>query len=591
MNKVARLLIKGTALSPGIAIGPLKLLPDSRIYEKRPIDNDGVDAEIAALQAASILACANLKHTISSIPDNLGEYREILALQMELARDSRILNGAIARIRHKKICAAWALSETIAELSSLFQSMADPYLSDRAQDIRTIGQCLLTALNGGDALTSDDQPGILAAYDLSPVNIMEFLPEGTLGLITVEGGVTSHTAILARGLKVPAVGGMNELFGNARNGETIILDGLSGEVIVAPEESEIARYASLQKRYSDFETEARQSAQQPAITRDGVEVAVLANLESQQELHELLRCGAEGIGLFRTEYGWLNRNGPDEESLYREYEAVLRGSRSRKVIFRTLDVGADKVLPLQDALHEPNPALGLRGIRFCLSHKNVFKPQIRALLRAGAEGELSIMLPMITTVGEVRQFKKLLAEIVAELANQGMPHAAHPSIGVMVETPAAVLICNELASECDFLSLGTNDLLHYIMAIDRNNRHVSYLHEPLHPAFIRAIKQVADACHSHGKKVSVCGELAADIFGIPLLVGLGVDILSATPRFVPAIKHTLRKLNVGDCRRIADLALAGAEISETKALLRKTLTDCMDPRFAFQGSLITDIEN
>lgn len=584
---MARAILKGIALSPGIAIGPLLLLPDSRIYEKRPIGEDQIASEVAALEKASVLACANLKNTIASIPDNLSEYREIVGLQMELARDSRILNGAKARIRHKKICAAWALSETIAELAALFQSMADTYLSDRAQDIRTIGQCLLSALNGSAPPLGRDEPGILAAYDLSPANVMELSPDGKIGLITVEGGVTSHTAILARGLKLPAIGGLNELFQEARNGETIILDGIDGEVLLGPDENEIAHYTSLRKTYADFETEARQSARDPAITRDGHEIEVLANLEGQQELHELLRCGASGIGLFRTEFGWLKRNGSDEETLYQEYRAILNGADRQKVIFRTLDVGADKVLPVHEALHEPNPALGLRGIRFCLSHLETFRPQLRALLRAGADGDLSLILPMITTIEEVRQFRKLMAEVSAELSSQNMPHNSDPPLGVMVETPAAVLICRELAAECDFLSLGTNDLIHYIMAIDRNNRHVSYLYDPLHPAFLRAIRQVADACHNEGKKVSVCGELAADPVGIALLVGLGVDTLSATPRFVPAIKHTLRKLDSGACREIADFALQGGDLASTRMMLRKTLTDCIDPSHLSRNSLIT----
>lgn len=584
---MARAVLKGLALSPGIAIGPLKLLPDSRIYEKRPIDESQIDGEIAALKAASAQACAELKHTIDSIPDHLAEYREIVQLQMELARDARILNGAIARIRHKKICASWALSETISELAGLFQNMADPYLSDRAQDIRSIGQCLLAALSGTSSQIKSGEPGILAAYDLSPANIMEFRPDGILGLITVEGGVTSHTAILARSLKVPAIGAASGLFRECRNEEIAILDGLAGEALIGPDESEIGRYMLLQKSCNEFETEARQAALKPAITLDGIAIPVLANLESQRELHELKRCGAEGVGLFRTEYSWLKGDGRDEDSLFEEYAAVLRGAASQNVVFRTLDVGADKALPVQEALHEPNPALGLRGIRFCLSRKDIFRPQLRALLRAGAVGNMALMLPMITSVREIHQFRDLLAEADAELNREGIPHISSPELGVMVETPAAVLICRELANECDFLSLGTNDLLHYIMAIDRNNRHVSYLHDPMHPAFMRAIRNVADACHAKGKKVSVCGELAADPLGMALLVGLGVDILSATPRFIPSIKHSLRMLDTRICREIASAALAGEEPASVKNLLRESLAGSARPGNPLQHSLMT----
>lgn len=579
---MARAVLKGAALAPGIAIGKLKILPDSRIYEKRQVGEEEIAAEIHALQKASRQVCAKLQKTIASIPENLAEYREIVALQIELARDTRILNGAIGRIRRKKVCASWALSETIAELATLFQSMADPYLSDRAQDIRSIGQALMAALTGASPPADDSQPGVLAAYDLSPANIMDFRPRGNMGLMTVEGGATSHTAILARGLKVPAIGALNDLFREARNGETVILDGLAGEALLGPDENELSRYGALQKRYVAFETEARQAARLPAITRDGVEVTVLANLESAQETHELLRCGAEGVGLFRTEFGWMRESG--EESLYREYCAVLKEARGKKVVFRTLDVGADKALPANEALREPNPALGLRGIRFCLSRENIFRPQLRALLRAAAQGDLSIMLPMIATLDEIRRFRELMAETARELERENLPHAANPPVGIMVETPAAVLICEELAAECDFLSLGTNDLLHYIMAIDRNNRHVSYLHDPLHPAFVRAISHVANACRAAGKKVSVCGELATDPSGIALLVGLGIDILSAAPQFVPTIKHCLRKLDAGGCKKIAALALEGK--AETRALLRQTFTDCMDVEYFSRNSII-----
>lgn len=574
---MARAILKGVPLSPGIAIGPLRLFPDARNHDRRNITEGEISQEIAALKEASAIACANLTRTINSIPDNLAEYKEIVALQRELARDPRILNGAIARIRHKKICAGWALSETISELANLFQGMADPYLSDRAQDIRSIGQHLIVALNGSASGIETGVPGILAAYDLSPANIMESSPEEILGLITVEGGASSHTAILARGLKAPAVGGVNGLFSNAQENDIVILDGITGEVLIDPDEEEIVHYEKARETCQAFENEARRSAQEAAITRDGIQITVLANLENQQEMHELLRCGASGVGLFRTEYGWLKHNGPDEETLFQEYGSILRKAGGKKVIFRTLDVGADKALPVHEALHEPNPALGLRGIRFCLAHKEIFRPQLRALMRAGVFGNMALMLPMISAVFEIRQFHELVREVDEELKREGLEHVARPETGAMIETPAAVLICSELARECDFLSLGTNDLLHYIMAIDRNNRHVTYLHEPLHPAFVRAIKNVVDSCHEQGKKISVCGELAADPLGLALLVGLGVDIFSATPRFVPAIKNILRKLDSGACREIAQAALNGADVNETRDKLRKSLVECMKP--------------
>lgn len=584
---MARIVLQGIPLSPGIAIGPLTLLPDTRLCDKRPITEASIDSEIRALEAACVEVRTKLAQTVAAMPTHLSEYQEIIALQMELARDPRIINGAIARIRHKKICASWAVSETIAELVALFESMADPYLSERAQDIRNIGHRIITALAGDSVAITADAPAILASYELSATNVMEFRPESVIGLLTVEGGTTSHAAILARALKIPAIGGVSALFREARNGETVILDGLTGEALFGPDKAEILRFKTRRQSYAQFETEAHQAAQLPAITHDGHMTAVFANLERPQELHELLRCGAEGIGLYRTEFGWLRDNLPDEDELTAEYSKVTRAAAGKQLTLRTLDIGADKILPVQEALHEPNPALGLRGIRFCLSRTDIFRIQLRALLRAGVHGPIRIMLPMITRIEEIRETRALIASLEKELDAEGAAHISCPPLGVMVETPAAVLISRELALESDFLSLGTNDLLHYLMAIDRNNRHVSYLHEPFHPAFLRAIHQVIQTCNEQGKQLCACGELAADPLGTALLLGLGVNSFSATPRFVPAIKHTLRKLDYDTCHQIANSALAGADIGETKMLLHRTLARCMESKHFIPNSLIT----
>lgn len=571
---MARALLQGTALSPGIAIGKVLVVPDSRAFEKRTINEDEIHAEIALLQRASREACDMLENTVQAVPGHLAEYREIISAQLELARDSRILNGAAARIRHKRICAPWALSETINELCAMFQGESDPYLSERAQDIRSIGKCLMDALVGFSTSIRKDSSGILAAWEMSPADVMEYRLEGIQGLIMVEGGPTSHTSILARGLKLPAIAGVQDLFKLARNEETLILDGLSGCVLIEPDEEDIKRYTVISKKYASFENEAQNCACEPAITKNGVAVPVRANLESQQELGEYARSGAEGVGLYRTEYSYMRGSMPGEEELIREYAAVIAAAGQGRVIFRTLDAGADKILPVQEALNEPNPALGLRGIRFCLKRRDILRVQLRAILRAGAKASIAIMLPMISTLSEVTEVKAILAQISGELAREGKPHAERPPLGVMVETPAAVLICQELARECDFLSLGTNDLFHYLLAIDRNNRHVAYLYDPLHPGFLRAIKQVALAAHECHKPVSVCGELPTHPLGLAILFGLGIDSFSANPRFVPAIKQLLRQLDLSACEEIAGAALAGATTDRIKRMLRKALADC-----------------
>lgn len=585
---MARAVLRGTPISPGIAIAPLLLMPDARNYERREITEAEIETEIEALHSASASVCSALAESASTVPENLCEYRDIISSQMELARDPRILEGAAGRIRRKKICAAWAIAQTTAELSALFHGMPDQYLSDRASDIRAIGKSLINALAGINNAAKTGTPVIVAAWDISPADFMDCSLNGIHGLLTVQGGTTSHTAILARSLKAPAVAGVTDLFQAARQDETVILDGLSGCALLGPDDAEIASYAALGDKRAAFEQEAMAAALLPAITRDGVTISVQANLENPHEMAWLESSGAEGIGLYRTEFAYLGgAQIPDENRLCREYLSVLDGACGEPVVFRTLDVGADKILPVQEALHEPNPALGLRGVRFTLSRPDIFRAQLRALLRAGAAANMAIMLPMITTTVEVRQVRELIAELSGELSASGIAHCEKPPLGVMVETPAAVLICPELARECDFISLGTNDLLHYMMAIDRNNRHVSYLHEPMHPAFLRAIEHVVKAAHAWGKKVSVCGELASDPLGMAMLVGLGVDALSATPRFVPSIKHLLRKLDAAECTRIAADAVAGVDMAVTRERLRAVMTKSIDSDILFSNRLFT----
>lgn len=584
---MARIILKGTPISPGIAIGPLCLLGNAHLYEKRHIEEEDIQAEIESLERASAQVRDDLLHTLQNLPPKLSEYAEIIAAQIELARDPQIMQGAKARIRRRKICAAWALSETIEELRKLFSDMADPYLCDRAQDIKIIGRSLGNALDGVKNSFQCDFNGILAAFDLSPAHVLELQLDGIQGLATVEGGITSHTAILARGLKVPAVVGVMRLFEVARYGEIVIVDGFSGSILFGPSEKDLEIYRRSRAEYQLFETEAQNSAKLPAKTRDGRQISVYANVDNRQEAVNLEEFGAEGIGLYRTEFSYLGDCEPDEEQLVEEYSQIAAAIAPKRAVFRTLDLGADKLLPAQEALHEPNPALGLRGIRFCLQRKNLFRMQLRALLRAGTHGNMAIMLPMVSALGEVLETKNMIAEISSELLANNIPHRQDMPLGVMIETPAAIMIGDALAAHCDFISLGTNDLLHYLLAIDRNNRHVAYLHDPLHPAFVRSLKQAIDAAHKYGREVSICGELASDAFAIMLLLGMGIDSLSAAPRFLPSIKHTLRRLDAGECAKLAQVALNEFDEEKTKCLLRAYLHDSLGSALSFQNHIIT----
>lgn len=583
---MARKILEGLAVSPGIAVAPILISGVSGFYEKHFILEDMVPAEINSIDQASATVKNQLLKSLSSIPPTLNEYREMVSAQLELAQDTKIIDGAKARVRQRKICAAWAIAETVEELTQLFKDLPDPYLSERAQDIASIGKSLIHSLAGIQIQTTPNQPSILAAPDLSPSEIIDN-NLAIKGIAIETGGLTSHTAILARGLKIPALVNVADLAKNSIDGELAIIDGLQGKLLLGPDAEDVSRYKLIKKNYDNFETESQRAAHLPAKTINGVRISVLANLERPTQIDSLADFGAEGVGLYRTEFSFLSGSSPDEDSLAHEYSQIVNGAFPQSAVIRTLDTGADKLLPAQEALHEPNPALGLRGIRFCLKYLDLFKMQLRAILRAGYPNPAAIMLPMISTLEELRAVKKLLAEIKRDLKNKGIPHAANHPLGVMIETPAAVMICDALAQECDFLSIGTNDLLHYIMAIDRGNRHVAYLSDPFHPAFIRAIKNVVEVAHKNAIKVSVCGEMAADASGIALLLGLGVDILSAAPRFVPAIKYITRRLNTHACANVAQNILKGASSKETRAALNDLLNSALGAELPFNNAFIS----
>ncbi len=589
---MARVILKGIPVSPGIAIANLLLMRDTRLMEKRQISEGEVESEILALDQASANVCLCLQKTMLDIPENLSEYREIISAQSELAHDSRLLEGARSRIRTRRICASWALSETVDELCSLFQGFSDPYLYDRAQDIRLIGKSIGDYLEGIKNPSGEKRTGILAARELSPADVLQLKLEGIDGLITVEGGSTSHSAILARGLKIPAVIGVTDILKEAKTGEKAIIDGLSGLILLDPGEKDLEFYSSVRKNYLSYEKTATSAANLPALTRDAYSVSVCANLENPSELPSLDKSGAEGIGLYRTEYAYLGPQLPDEEKLFQEYSAVLNHASPNQVIFRTFDLGSDKLLPVRNNYYpEPNPALGVRGIRLSLAQKDIFHTQLRALYRAGYNANMAIMLPMVSSIREIDDTLALIEDVKADLRRDALLYSEKIPLGVMVETPAAMMICDALAGLCDFLSIGTNDLIHYLMAIDRNNRHVAYLHEPLHPAFLRSLKRIVETGHQFGKPVSVCGELASDPFMVALLVGMGVDKLSASPRFVPGLKHMLRQLKASDCAELVRTALNEQNVLKTRSRLHEALQSAMGPELSFHNTFIPGSDN
>lgn len=586
---MARAKIFGIALSPGIALGRIIFLHPPQSEEKRRIGPEEIAQQCAELERAAQKAREELEQAMLKVPDELAEYRDVIAAQMELARDPKLIGAALESIGCNRITADWALENTVNELCAIFQNMEDPYLRDRAQDIRALGQRMRKnmrpPLPDRPANVSGGQ--VLTAFDISPADVMELDLTHIAAIVTVEGGATSHSAILARSLRIPALGGLKNLLLEARSDEGAIVDGFEGLLLLGPDSRELDLYARRRREYQAWAEATRQAASQPAITRDGTRIRVMANLDKSPDFACVARNGADGVGLYRTEFSFLKGDLPTEEELYEEYATVARNIFPDPVIFRTLDVGADKMLPIQATLHEANPALGLRGIRFCLRHQGIFQIQLRALLRAGVQGNTSLLLPMICTAGEVAQVRRLIRKISQELEEEGLAHAANPPIGVMIETPAAIMIGPELAAESDFFSIGTNDLIHYLLAIDRSNRHVSYLYDPLHPAVLRSLARIVDTGHQAGIHVSVCGELAADPCGLAVLLGLGVDAVSAAPAFVPGIKQITRQLDAATCRSIADELLNGAGHDARQLVLRR-LQGMIGSDLAFYASNLSE---
>ena len=586
---MARLVLFGIPVSPGIAIGKAGLMQRPALRMTRvPLTADAVEAEVNRLYEAAQNVRDDLAHAQESVPAELPAQREIIASHKLICQDPKLLQGAVEHIREQRMSAVWALEKTGENLCAAFRAIDDPYLRDRVQDVRTVIGRMQSRLHGNKHIVSEQEaPAVLLAEEISPADAVELKLERILALITVEGGQTTHTAILARHLHIPAVVGASGLLEVAREGELVIVDALKGCVYLEPDEAELMEFARRQGEYALWQEQVRRSAHLPAETLDAVRVEVRANIAEAKECEAVLNSGAEGIGLCRTELAYLKSRGvPKENALYEEYLAIAQSQAPARVIFRTLDLGADKMSEQHHALKEANPDLGLRAIRYCLRHQDVFRTQLRAILRAGACGNVAVMLPMITGLQEVETSRRIINEVVTELRAEGLAHDPHIPVGIMIEVPSAVMIADALAREVDFFSIGTNDLVHYLLAIDRRNTHVAYLHEPLHLAVVRAVKHVVDCAHRQGIGVSICGELAADPYCLPVFLGMGVDVFSASPQFVPIIKHLVRKLRKEDCIALARTVMMTTDVAAANRMVAEALFGLLREEVDFHTTMI-----
>jgi phosphocarrier protein FPr len=558
----------GVAASPGYALGPAVQLHFAEpIVERHRIDNAA--QEWARLQAALDTVRAATEALRDQIARSVNQYdAAIFDAHLMFLNDPEFLDGVRHTIETEHVNAEWAWQTAVEASAQQFEAIDDEYLRARAADVRDIGRQVLVQLTGQGQEVALPHVGILIASDLAPSDTARLDRAKVLGICTERGGPTSHSAILARTLGIPAVVGLGPRIMAIADGTNLIVDGQSGQILTAPAEAQIAAYTKRLKDWHLARDTARLASAAPAVMQDGTAIEVVANIGSPEDARVALDNGAEGVGLLRTEFLFLDRrDAPSEEEQFDAYQTIAAVMGERPVIVRTLDVGGDKPLAYLDLGREENPFLGQRAIRLCLNRPDIFKTQLRAILRATPQHNLKIMFPMIADVTEVRRARALLNEVRAELAAAKAPLADRIDVGIMVEIPAAAILAHALAPEVDFFSIGTNDLTQYTLAAERGNRAVTHLQDALHPAVLIQIRQTVQAADAHGKWVGVCGELAGDPAAIPILIGLGVKELSMASGSIPKAKQIIRGLSLKE----AQVAAAQALQLDTAEAVRKLM--------------------
>ncbi|HEX9243887.1 MAG TPA: phosphoenolpyruvate--protein phosphotransferase [Anaeromyxobacter sp.] len=558
-------ILVGIAASPGIAIGRCWAVDRRRVRTpKRRLGPDEVEDELARFKTSlevSDLQLAEVKEKVGRADGATGtaEHTAIIDMHRMMLKDEMLVLEAQRLIRDERLNAEWAVKRAVRKIKGAFHEQADEYFKERRADVDFIGERIIKNLLG-QAPDVDELPpegAIIVAHDLAPADTALLLHERKVAaFVTDAGAKTSHTAIVARALEVPAVVGVGRITTLVHRGDWIIVDGSRGVVVVNPTAGELSEYELAREKFHAEEAELLRTRDLPARTRDEVTVRVAGNIEFAEEVPSLLSHGGEAVGLYRTEFLFLGRNDlPGEEEHYQDYRRILEALAPRPVTIRTFDLGGDK-LPSGMRVHAENPALGLRAIRYCLRQPDLFRAQLRALLRASVHGNLKIMFPMISGVAELRAARHALEEARADLVRSGVPIAPDIPVGIMIELPSAALIADRLASECDFFSIGTNDLIQYTIGIDRQNKDVAYLYKPLHLAVLRMLELICSAARQAGIPVSMCGEMAGEPVNALVLVGLGVTELSMNGSSIPLVKRVLRAARASDGRALVARLLA-----------------------------------
>ena len=571
-------MISGILASPGIAFGKALLLKeDEIIIDRKKISADSVDEEVERFTDGRAKASAQLEAIKTKAGETFGEEKEaIFEGHIMLLEDEELEQEIIALIKDKHMTADAAANEVIEGQATALEELDDEYLKERAADVRDIGKRLLRNILGLNIidLGAIQDEVILVAKDLTPSETAQLNLKKVLGFITDIGGRTSHTSIMARSLELPAIVGTGSVTSEVKNGDYLILDAVNNKVYVNPTNDEIETLRSAQAQVAEEKAELAKLKDLPAITLDGHQVEVCANIGTVRDIDGAERNGAEGVGLYRTEFLFMDRDAlPTEEEQFAAYKAVAEACGSQAVIVRTMDIGGDKELPYMNFPKEENPFLGWRAVRIAMDRKEILRDQVRAILRASAFGKLRIMFPMIISVEEVRALRKEIEIYKQELRDEGKAFDESIEIGVMVETPAAATIARHLAKEVDFFSIGTNDLTQYTLAVDRGNDMISHLYQPMSPSVLNLIKQVIDASHAEGKWTGMCGELAGDERATLLLLGMGLDEFSMSAISIPRIKKIIRNTNFKDAKVLAEQALAQPTTDELMTLVNKFIEE------------------